>query len=280
MSADTKDENKETTSSLITKRKEPEWFEIDDSHNTYVYVEGLPTNIIEEDFIDLMKKYGIIKKKAIAGNPFNIKLYKNEDGSLKGDGMCCYERVESVELAIELLNDYLYDEKHKLKCSRGTFQLKGTYDPSKKPRIDQKAKIKHKKVADKLLSWEPGNKPETKQKKVILKNMFTPEEILDDASLILDLKEDVETKCSEFNSEPKKVEIFDKHKDGVIAVTFAEFEQAENCIKALNNQYYAGRIVTAELWDGKTKYKMKETDDESQERLEKWHRDIEQTDDQ
>lgn len=261
--------------SVNLKRKEATWFEIDDSKNPYVYVEGLPTDITEEQFIDLMKKYGIIKKKATMGNPFNVKLYKNSEGCPKGDGLVCYERIESVDLAIELLDGYQYDDKHTLKCSRGSFQLKGTYDPSKKPRVDQKAKLKHKKTADKLLSWEPKHKPEIKQKKVILKNMFTPDDILKDAELILELKEDVELKCSQLKFEAKKIDIYDKHEDGVIAVSFAEHEQAESFIKSLDNQLYDGRVVRAELWDGKTKYKIKETEDETEQRVNRWHEHIE-----
>lgn len=260
------------------KRKDPEWFEIDDSRNTYVYVEGLPKTITEEEFIDLMKKYGIIKKKAVMGNPFNIKLYRHPDGTPKGDGMCCYERVESVDLAIKFLNEYIYDKEHTLKCSRGQFQLKGSYDPSKKPRIDKRAKLKHKKTAENLLSWEPKLKPEIKQKRVILKNMFTLEEILEDTDLLLFLKEEVEEKCSELGIEAKKIDIYDKHPDGVIAVTFPEFEQAQSCIKALDNMYYAGRIIKADLWDGKTKYRIKETEDEVEERIKKWHQHIENSD--
>lgn len=262
-----------------TSKRKAEWFDIDDERNTYVYVSGLPTSITEDEFVSLMKKYGIIAKKAIMGNPFNIKMYKNEDGSFKGDALCCYARVESVELALTNLEGYLYDQGHTLHCERAKFQMKGSYDPTKRPRtLDKKAKMKQKKTVDKLLSWEA--RPEVKQKKVILKYMFTPDEISQDATVILDLKEDVEAKCADLGFEPTKVDIYDKHPDGVIAVTFNETSQAESCIQALNDQFYAGRRVKAELWDGQTKYKIKETDEESERRLKKWHEDLQKSDDE
>lgn len=263
-----------------TKRK-AEWFDVDDSKNSYVYVSGLPLSMTEEEFIDLMKRYGIIAKKTSSGQPFNIKLYRDSEGNFKGDAICCFARVESVELAITHLDGYLYDQDNKLHCERAKFQMKGSYDPSKKPRtLDTKSKQRQKKTVDKLLSWEPQEKHIAPQKKVILKNMFAPEEIAADATFILELKQDVEDRCSEIIGEPKKVDIFDKHPEGVIAVTFTEASQAEACVKALDNEFYNKRVVKAELWDGKTKYRVKETEEETQKRLEKWHADIQKSDDE
>ena len=33
-----------------------------------------------------------------------IKIYRDEKGVPKGDGRCCYQRIESVQLALDLLN--------------------------------------------------------------------------------------------------------------------------------------------------------------------------------
>lgn len=268
--------NKAQEHSTTSKRKQPEWFDIDDDHNTYVYVCGLPKIMTEDEFIKLMSKYGIIAQKNVPGHPFNIKMYTDDEGSFKGDALCRYVRKESVELALTYLDGYKYDDEHEIQCQRAKFKMKGSYDPTKKPRVDPKTKIKQKKTVEKLLSWEADAAPERKQKKVILKYMFTPEEILQDASLILDLKEDVETKCADLICEPKRVDIYDKHPDGIIAVTFAEPEQATTCVEALDNKFYAGRVVKAELWDGKTKYKIQETDEEEEKRLKKWEQDIQE----
>lgn len=244
-----------------SKRK-AEWFDLDDEKNTYVYVKGLPTTITEEEFVDYMKIAGVIA---------NVKLYRNKDGSLKGDALCRYVRRESVDQALLLIDGRAYDDEHSIQCERAKFELKGSYDPTKKPRVDPRAKLKQKKVADKILSWEPSKAElELRQKKVILKHMFVPEQLNEDASLMIDLKDDVESHCTNLIAAPKRVDIYDKHPDGVIAVTFAESDQAIRCVEALNNEFFDERVITAELWDGETNYKIKETDEESEKRLEKF----------
>lgn len=40
----------------------PQWFEVSDDHNTNVYVSNLPLDITEEEFVQLMKKCGLIMK--------------------------------------------------------------------------------------------------------------------------------------------------------------------------------------------------------------------------
>ena len=40
----------------------PQWFDVEDEHNTNVYVSNLPTDITEEEFVTLMKKCGLIMK--------------------------------------------------------------------------------------------------------------------------------------------------------------------------------------------------------------------------
>lgn len=270
---ETQEKPTESTSNSGTKRKN-EWFDIDEKNNTTVYVSGLPTDTIDEEkFIDLMKKYGIIAKLPIHGSPYSIKLYKNEDGTYKGDARCRYVHKESVNLAINLLDgsDYFGST---ITCKLAEFKLKGSYDPTKKLRVDPKAKLKQKKVIDKLLSWDDKGPSRDLQKKVILKYMFTPEEIMKEPELMIELKDEVIERCREIVAEPKRVDLYDKHPSGVIAITFVEPQQAIAFIDAMVDEYYAGRKIEASLWDGKTNYKIKETDEESEMRLEKWKQDI------
>ena len=41
---------------------------------------------------------------SLKGHP-KIKLYYDVNGQPKGDGLCCYLKVESVQLAIDLLDE-------------------------------------------------------------------------------------------------------------------------------------------------------------------------------
>lgn len=88
-----------------------DWFEVDEEHNTKVYVSNLPLNITEQEFIDLMQKCGLIMKDIDSGQ-MKIKLY-TERGTdiLKGDALCTY---------IKVLLLFVYYYCHK-KCLIGIF---------------------------------------------------------------------------------------------------------------------------------------------------------------
>ena len=113
------------------KRKaESGWFHVEEGRNTNVYVSGLPPDITVDEFIQLMSKFGIIMRDPQT-EEFKVKLYKDNQGNLKGDGLCCYLKRESVDLALKLLDE---DEirGYKLHVEVAKFQLKGEYDASKK----------------------------------------------------------------------------------------------------------------------------------------------------
>ena len=74
------------------KPSEPTWFEMDDAHNTKVYVSGLPTDITEQEFVDFMQKCGLVEKDLQSGK-MKVKMYKTEDGQMKGDALCSYIKV-------------------------------------------------------------------------------------------------------------------------------------------------------------------------------------------
>lgn len=58
----------------------------------------------------------------------------------------------------------------------------------------------------------------------------------------------------------------------MITVKFDSTEQSDLCVKSLNGQIIKGRRISASLWDGKTKYRMEETEEERQRRLAQWER--------
>ena len=75
------------------KRKaESGWFHVEENRNTNVYVSGLPPDITVDEFIKLMSKFGIIMRDSET-EEFKVKLYKDNQGNLKGDGLCCYLKV-------------------------------------------------------------------------------------------------------------------------------------------------------------------------------------------
>ncbi|KFM76892.1 HIV Tat-specific factor 1, partial [Stegodyphus mimosarum] len=259
------------------KANDPGWFQVDEDHNTNVYVSGLPQDTTEEEFIELMSKCGLIMKDP-DNMKYKIKLYRDSDGTLKGDGRCCYIKIESVKLALDILDGYLFKGKP-IHVERAQFELKGQYDPSKKPKKKKaKEKEKLKKKLDKLFDWRPDKLRGMRSRNentVIIKNMFDPKEFDEDAALLLDYQNDIREECSKCG-EVKKVVIYDRNPDGVVAVTFSEPEMADECINLMNGRWFASRQLTAETWDGKTKYKIVETEEEREKRLNSWQKYLEE----
>lgn len=56
---------------------------------------GLPPDITKDEFVQVMSKCGIIMRDPQTDEP-KIKLYKDKEGNLKGDGLCCYLKVSCI----------------------------------------------------------------------------------------------------------------------------------------------------------------------------------------
>ena len=98
----------------------PEWFDIDESQNSSVYVSGLPLDITMDEFKELVSKCGIVMEDN-DGEP-KLKLYCDINGVLKGDGLCCYLKVESVQLALQILDGDEF-RGHKIKVERVGYKV-------------------------------------------------------------------------------------------------------------------------------------------------------------
>lgn len=280
-----------TETKLPVSEAKPEgWFDMDEDHNSYVYVTGLPLSMDGEEFVNLMKKCGVIKfrdqtkisvqeqQKGLPTNIYNIKMYQDKDGKFKGDALCCYARVESVDLALDILDGYPYDEKHTIHVEKAKFQLKGQYDPSKKPKkLNKRLKEKQKKKLENLLAWKPSKLPDERKNNltVVISNMFSVSDFSGDPALILEYREDLQEECEKLCGPVKKIVIYDQNPDGVATVTFQDFAAAEKCIQLMDGRFFAKRKLSAKFWDGKTRYKVLETDEETAARLKRWHDDLE-----
>ncbi|OWF41338.1 HIV Tat-specific factor 1-like [Mizuhopecten yessoensis] len=260
----------------------PSWFDVDESKNTNVYVSGLPLDITDEEYRELMGKYGLIMADPV-NRGLKLKLYKDSEGNPKGDGRCCFIKVESVELAMKFLDDSEL-RGHKVKVELAKFSMKGDFDPNKrKKKLSNKDKRKFKEKQAKLFDWRPEKKElgevagaarQKNEKVVVLKNMFDPNEFEEDPTLINDLRDDVRMECGKFG-EVKNVKIFDNHPDGVMMVYFKAADSADGCIAALHQRWFSKRRVIAQQWDGRTKYEIEESEAERNERLSKWEKFLE-----
>lgn len=69
----------------------PTWFEVDEAHNTAIYVSGLPLDINMKELTELFTKCGLIARDERGKD--KIKLYRDGNGEPKGDALCTYIKV-------------------------------------------------------------------------------------------------------------------------------------------------------------------------------------------
>ncbi|KXS21623.1 hypothetical protein M427DRAFT_51042 [Gonapodya prolifera JEL478] len=267
--------------------------------NTSIYVTNLPQDTDEEEMKGFFSKCGLIMSDVATGKP-RIKLYRNAStNQLKGDALITFFKEESVALAIQLLDEseYRIGKGPIIRVSKAQFTPKEPKQAASNAASNkngeathadvsggQKAKPEKRKIRrtlnhlNKQLGWfeedTEGKKAEKSARVVILKGMFTPMEIESDPTLLLDLKEDVRGECEKCG-EVTNVVLYDKSDEGVMSVKFKEQSGADSCIQLMNGRYFAGRRISAEMYDGKTKYdKLKsgkeETEEEEKARLERY----------
>ncbi|KAH8858731.1 HIV Tat-specific factor 1 like [Schistosoma japonicum] len=266
----------------LRKRKQttplPAWYEIDESKNTHVYVSGLPPTITDDEFSALMSKCGVIMNEPFTNIP-RLKLYKDQAGIPKGDGRCCYVKVESVELALKILDGMLYTPGYTIHVERAKFQPKGEFDPKKRRRLTVKEKKKLKEQQENLFRWSIDTSKYVRGKKervVILKNAFIESDFQRDVTLIPIVRERLRAQCAKCGV-IKKIVVHDAHPEGVVSVTFSTPEEADTGIRFLSKALFVdypgtggARQLEAERWDGKTDYSVGESKDKEASRLQNW----------
>lgn len=169
--------------------------------NTAVYVTSLPLDVTVDELNSTFSKYGVIAEEIDSGGP-RIKLYQDENGKPKGDALIVYFRPESVQLAIQMLDDSDFrlgqeGPMGKMRVKEADWSYKkqkeaggadnGDKQTSKekrdKAREKQKIIKRTQKLNSKLADWDdddPSALPDTSSrwdKVVILKHMFTLKEL-------------------------------------------------------------------------------------------------------
>ncbi|CAI5743594.1 unnamed protein product [Peronospora destructor] len=248
------------------KKKSDKWKR--SKKNTWAYVNGLPLDVTVQEVHDHFAKCGVIQSDIVTGKP-RIKLYQNkESGGLNGDGSVCYMKEASVELAVQLLDKSQIRPEWPIDVCPAEFQQKGgDFVKRKKKKIDTRAKIKMFEK-EKALSWNEGEVNEPAGLRiVVIKHMFTPAEIEDEA-YEKELQEDIYGECSKIG-EMSKITLFAKHMDGVVVIKFASSGSAARCVEIMNGRFFAGRKLECGFWDG-TDYTHRESKNEEQERADKF----------
>ena len=69
-----------------------------------MYVTNLPPDASLEEVRAVFSKCGVIAEEIDQGKP-RIKLYTDDEGKFKGDALIVYFRAESVDLAVQMLDE-------------------------------------------------------------------------------------------------------------------------------------------------------------------------------
>lgn len=269
---------------------------------TAIYVTGLPTDISLPELTTYFSKVGIIFTDYLTGQP-KVKLYKDTEGNVKGDALIIYFREESVQLAIDLLDESEIRDGVKVRVSRADFEGGGgtsTVEPKeekgkekekdkpdehsntlkKKPptSYDKKLMKKHLEEMNKKLEW--GNeyademaakkKAEKYKRILLLKHMFNIDELDNDPSVIFDIKADIMEECERFGV-VQNVQLYDAMEEGYVTVKFEDPFSVDRAIKVLDGRFFDGKRIEATRFDGSiTLKKSQDTLEESERRLERF----------
>lgn len=258
--------------------------------NTAVYVTGLPHDVTVDEVAKVFShKCGVIAEEIDSGRP-RIKLYTDENGTFKGDALIVFFKAPSVDMAITLLDDtdFRYTDlggsgKMRVMAADSSYKKtkagegggggnadgKGDKEAEReraRASARDKAKIikKTQKLDARLADWDDDDtammydtapKP---QKLVVLKHMFTLQELEEDPAALLDIKEDIREECTKLG-EVTNVVLYDLEEEGVASVRFREEEAATECVRIMNGRSFAGQTVVAYLSDGKEGFKRSKT---------------------
>ncbi|KAG8956393.1 hypothetical protein FRC04_004474 [Tulasnella sp. 424] len=246
------------------------------SKNTAVYVSRLPPDVTVDELRDAFSKFGLIEIDD-RDEP-KIKLYADPQGNFNGEALVVYFKEESVDLAIRMLDDAelrLGEPGSRMAVRKAEFGhkekdgeegAKAEYKP--RTALDKKKATRRiGKMQSKLNDWDdedgfgpPSEAPETasslalKARVVVLKHMFTLNDLEQDPTLILELKNDVREEC-ETLGDVTNVVLYDLEPEGVMTVKFRDSVSAQACIMKMNGRFFDGRKVSAALYTGRERFK-------------------------
>lgn len=237
-----------------------------------MYATSIPLDANEDEVKQVFSRCGMIAEEIDSGRS-RIKMYEDNQGNFKGEVLVVYFRAESVNLAVQMLDDSDFrpgergpDGKMKVQVADYSYKKHSEAPEKTKTNNRDKQKIikKTEKMNRKLADWDdddPQAMQETSSrwdKVVILKHMFTLDELEEDPAAMLEIKEDIREECEKLG-QVTNVQLFDKEPDGVASVRFANATAAEACVRLMNGRFFDKRQLQAHIATGNEKFKKSNT---------------------
>ena len=244
----------------------------------WVYVTGLPYDTDEDELAKYFGRVGVLDLDPETQHP-KIKLYRRRkgdstgpEGSLKGDASICYARAESVDLALQFLDDSFLrpDSKEKLSVQRAKFEQHGDKFEDRGRISNAKRKVA-KLAALQAVGWDEGeNGRITGGKKglciIVLKGMFDLVELKNEGEdkVLSALEQEIREECEPLG-DLEKITAFSKNPEGVIVIKFGQPTAASDAIAKYHGTMRRGRRIDASFWDGVTDYTVRDEEKETKE---------------
>lgn len=271
--------------------------------NRAIYVTGLPLDVTVDEVAEVFsRKCGVIAEEIDSGRP-RIKVYTDSEGNFKGDALIVFFKPPSVDMAIMLLDDthFRYSEsglgsgKMRVQAADASYkktqqQPVGSGEGESRPQTQQagngrgggggpgnnskdrdKVIRKTQKLSAKLADWSddedvyvpPEQRTGKRDKMVILKHMFTREELEEDPAALLEIKEDIREECGKLG-DVTNVVLYDLEPEGIVSVKYKRPESAAACVQLMDGRSFGGQRVEAYIPSERIKFKKsKDNNDEA-----------------
>ncbi|KAK9475029.1 uncharacterized protein V1510DRAFT_409846 [Dipodascopsis tothii] len=259
--------------------------------NSALYITNLPRDVTYDELEQAVSRFGLVAEDISTGKK-RIRIYTDDDGTPKGDALIVFFRAESVQLAVDMLDDTDFrpgqaNPQGRIKVQEADYSFK--VEKEAQPIQQRSAKEKREilksvqKLNSKLADWDDDDVPQQAngrwRKVVILKHVFTLKELDEDVTAALDIKEDIREGCEEIGP-VTNVTLYDLEEDGVVSVRFQNADDAEECVDRMDGRFFGGRRITATIYDGEVRYRKAkkaapaglddDADRDEQDRLEKF----------
>lgn len=143
--------------------------------------------------------------------------------------------------------------------------------PGNNSKDREKVIRKTQKLSAKLADWSddedvyvpPEQRTGKRDKMVILKHMFTREELDEDPAALLEIKEDIREECGKLG-EVTNVVLYDLEPEGVVSVKYKRPESADACVQMMDGRNFGGQRVEAYIPSGRVKFKKSKDNDNNE----------------